>query len=132
TEGWIPASGGRQELKEPAGATILIVEDEAIVAELYSISLERAGYRVVVAGDGLAGLEAVSAAKPDFIFLDIRMPKLDGVEVLKRLQAGDATRHVPVVMLSNFDEPGLVKQTLDLGAKEYLVKAGLLPADLAV
>ena len=119
-------------MKEPAGATILIVEDEAIVAELYSISLERAGYRVVVAGDGMAGLEAVSSAVPDFIFLDIRMPKLDGVEVLKRLRAEEATRHVPVVMLSNFDEPGLVKQTLDLGAKEYLVKAGLLPADLTV
>ena len=111
---------------------ILIVEDEAIVAELYSISLERAGFRVTVAGDGLAGLSAVAADKPDLIFLDIRMPKLDGVEVLKRLRADEATRNVLVVMLSNFDEPGLVKQTLDLGAKEYLVKAGLLPADLAV
>lgn len=119
-------------MKKPAGATILIVEDEAIVAEIYSISLERAGYRVAVAGDGVAGLSAVAAERPDLIFLDIRMPKLDGVEVLKRLKADDATRHLPVVMLSNFDEPGLVKQTLDLGAKEYLVKAGLVPADLSV
>jgi len=114
-----------------AGATILIVEDEAIIAELYSISLERAGYRVVVAGDGVAGLEAVSTAKPDFIFLDIRMPRLDGVEVLKRLAGSAETRDIPVVVLSNFDEPGLVKQTLGLGAKEHLVKAGLVPAELA-
>ena len=118
-------------MKEPLGATILIVEDESIIAELYSISLERAGYRAVVAADGVAGLEAVSAARPDFIFLDIRMPRLDGVEVLKRLKANAETRDIPVVVLSNFDEPGLVKQTLDLGAKEYLLKAGLVPADLA-
>jgi CheY-like chemotaxis protein len=58
------------------------------------------------------------------------MPKMDGIEVLRSLGAAKATRDIPVVMLSNYDEPGLVRQCLGLGAKEYLVKAGTNPADL--
>ncbi len=110
--------------------TILVVEDEATVAEIYRLALERAGYEVVVARDGVECLEQAAATRPDFIFLDIRMPRMDGIEALRQLAERDDLETLPVVMLSNFDDPALVKATRDLGAKDYLVKAGLNPAEL--
>jgi len=97
---------------------------------MYRLALSRAGHEVVVANDGAAGLQVAAADEPDLIFLDVRMPKMDGIEVLRNLMAGASTRGLPVVMLSNYDEPGLVRQCLGLGAKRYLVKAGTNPADL--
>ena len=111
-------------------ATVLLVDDDRVVAEMYRLALTRAGHDVLVANDGLAGLQVASTAQPDCIFLDIRMPKMDGVEVLRSLAASDSTKDIPVVMLSNYDEPALVRETAKLGAKQYLVKAGTNPADL--
>lgn len=110
--------------------SVLIIEDEAIVAEIYGLALERSSYRVLKAIDGADGLRVAAEALPDFIFLDIRMPKMSGVEVLRGLAANATTRDIPVVMLSNFDDPALVKECMGLGAKEYLVKAGLNPTVL--
>jgi CheY-like chemotaxis protein len=114
----------------PAIAKVLVVDDDQVVAEMYRLALSRAGHEVVVANNGEAALRAAASSHPDFVFLDIRMPKMGGVEVLRNLASVNATRDIPVVMLSNYDEPGLVRQSLDLGAREYLVKAGTNPADL--
>lgn len=111
-------------------ARVLVVDDDRIVAEMYRLALSRAGHEVEVANDGVAALEAASANRPDIVFLDIRMPRMDGIEVLRNLASVKGTRSIPVVMLSNYDEPGLVRQSRSLGAKEYLVKAGTNPADL--
>lgn len=110
---------------------VLIVDDEPLVRGIYRLWLERAGHRVLEAGDGLAGLDAVSSARPDLIFCDVRMPNLDGIEMLRRLMADPATWAIPVVMLTNQDEPALVKESLRLGAKEYLVKVNTDPRQLA-
>jgi CheY-like chemotaxis protein len=109
---------------------VLVVDDDRIVADMYRLALTRAGHDVSVASDGQMGLEMASSVRPDFMFLDMRMPKMGGVEVLKSLAAAEGTRDIPVVMLSNYDEPGLVRECLKLGAKDYLVKAGTNPADL--
>jgi len=85
---------------------------------------------VLAAADGLEGLEMIASASPDFVFLDIRMPKLDGLGVLKRIVADHTMREIPIVMLSNYDEPDVVRETLELGAKEYLVKVNIDPRDL--
>lgn len=115
----------------PPGATVLIVDDDPVIAMMYGLGLERAGYRVLVAKDGQTGLDMASSANPDLILLDVRMPILDGIEVLTRLAAESTTREIPVVMLSNYSEAAIVKRTLDLGAKEYLVKIGTTPAEVA-
>jgi CheY-like chemotaxis protein len=114
----------------PTIATVLVVDDDRVVAEMYRLALSRAGNDVLVANDGLAALRLALSSRPDFIFLDIRMPKMDGIEVLRSLGATKGTSNIPVAMLSNYDEPGLVRECLGLGAKEYLVKAGTNPADL--
>jgi two-component system, OmpR family, alkaline phosphatase synthesis response regulator PhoP len=110
--------------------TVLVIEDESIVADIYRLALERAGFDVVVARDGVDGLDKASTSSPSFIFLDIRMPGLDGIEVLRALAARGDMGEVPVVMLSNFDDPALVRESKDLGAKQYLIKAGMNPAEL--
>jgi CheY-like chemotaxis protein len=111
-------------------AKVLVVDDDRIVADMYRLALSRAGHQVEVANDGVAGLKAALASPPDIVFLDIRMPNMDGIEVLRNLASIKGARSIPVVMLSNYDEPGLVGQSLSLGAKQYLVKAGTNPADL--
>ena len=114
-----------------ATKTVLIVEDDAIVAEIYSLALGRAGYRVMVSRNGADGLEAAAREEPDFIFLDIRMPKMDGIEVLRGLARRGEGIGVPIVMLTNSDDPAIVRESLALGAKGYIVKAGTNPAELA-
>lgn len=126
-----PVRWRRAWLKTSQAKTILVVDDDALVGEMYRLSLVRAGFNVRVARDGPAGLQAAAAAAPDLIFLDIRMPHMDGIEVLRRLMADDATRGIPVVMLSNYDDSAYIKACLGLGAKEYVVKVNIRPADLA-
>ena len=68
---------------------------------------------------------------PDIIFLDIRLPKMDGLEVLRKLRAQEKTRNIPVIILSNYDEEDLVARGLRLGAHEYLIKARTTPSSLS-
>src|SRR6185437_15953714 len=121
---------GGLPLKASEGATILIVDDDAVVGDMYKLALSRAGYGVVVARDGFDGLRLAENGSPEMIFLDIRMPGMDGLEVLLRLGAKTETRDIPVVMLSNYDDDHYVSESIRLGAKQYLVKAGIIPADL--
>jgi DNA-binding response OmpR family regulator len=110
--------------------SVLVVEDDAFVAEMYRVALIREGFDVNVANDGLAGLEAAKAHAPDFVFLDIRMPRMDGLELLKRLRSVATTRETPVVMLTNFDDAAQIRTSMELGAKQYVVKTAVLPSDL--
>ena len=114
----------------PRQITILVVEDDATVAEIYGLALTRAGYDVVIARDGIECVEKATTLRPDLIFLDIRMPRMDGIEALRLLAERADLESMPVVMLTNFDDPALVKASRDLGAKDYIVKAGLNPAEL--
>ena len=109
---------------------MLVVDDDRVVAEMFRLALSRAGHEVLIANDGVAALQSVATSAPDIVFLDVRMPKMDGPEVLRNLAANKATQDIPVVMLSNYDDPGLIRQTRDLGAREYMVKAGTNPAEL--
>jgi CheY-like chemotaxis protein len=115
-------------LNDTRAVTVLVVDDDSMVLEIYRLILERAGFNVLVAGDGLVALEVVSSTPPDLILLDIKMPRMDGIEVLKRLAADQATSAIPVVMLSNFDDPALITESRRLGAKQYCIKANLNPA----
>lgn len=114
----------------PAETTVLIVDDDTTVAHIYTLWLERVGYRVVVAVDGADGLEKAGRELPDLIFLDVSLPRMDGVAALRALAGDPATKDVPVVMLSNFDDPAVMRESMRLGAKEYVVKAGTSPAEL--
>jgi len=110
---------------------VLFVEDDPAVAQMYKLKLELDGYRVEVAEDGELALKMATANLPDIIFLDIRLPKLDGLGVLEALRKDPRTKAVPVVILSNYSERELVERGLKLGALEYLIKSQTTPAKLA-
>jgi CheY-like chemotaxis protein len=107
---------------------ILLVEDDPAVAGMYKLKLEMDGYKVTVAGDGEEGLRVAREQKPQLIFLDVRLPKMDGMTVLEAMRGDDRTRHIPVLILSNYAEPPLIERGLRLGAREYLLKSETTPS----
>ena len=101
------------------------------MAQMYRLKLELDGYVVDVAGDGLIALEKARTGQPDIIFLDIRLPKLDGLSVLQALRDDDSTSRIPVVILSNWNERELVDRGVTLGALDHLIKSQTAPARLS-
>jgi len=98
---------------------ILIVEDEPVLVEALEYSLTRQGYQVSTAGDGLAGLEIAQRERPDLIVLDIMLPKMDGLEVCRRVRR---EMNTPILMLTaRADEVDRVVG-LEMGADDYLTK----------
>jgi CheY-like chemotaxis protein len=116
---------------DPDDVRVLFVEDDASVAQMYRLKLELDGYMVDVAGDGLIALEKARASHPDIIFLDLRLPKLDGLSVLEALRADAATAPIPVVILSNWNEKELVERGVMLGALDHMIKSQTTPARLS-
>jgi len=110
---------------------VLFVEDDPTVAQMYRLKLELDGYQVVMAKDGEEGLKLAARLKPDIIFLDIRLPKMGGLDVLEQLRQANETKNTPVVILSNYGERELVDRGLKLGALEYLIKSQTTPARLS-
>lgn len=100
-------------------AKILIIEDESNIAQLIRLYLEQAGYSVLAAGDGVAGLELHAREHPDLVILDLMLPALDGMEVCRRIRAWAST---PILILTarNAEEDRIAG--LELGADDYLVK----------
>ena len=101
---------------------ILIVEDERDLAELLSFNLQQAGFTIVLAHDGAAGLAAALAHPPDLIVLDLMLPGLLGTEVCRRLRQERATAAVPVLMLTARGEESDRVTGFEVGADDYVVK----------
>jgi CheY-like chemotaxis protein len=104
------------------GQTILVADDEPEVVDLVRMLLEWEGYTVVEAKNGEEALQQTQATLPDLIFLDVRMPKKNGLDVLKQLQADPALAVIPVVMLSVVTTYPQVEKALQRGAVAYLPK----------
>jgi two-component system phosphate regulon response regulator PhoB len=105
-----------------AHETILIVEDERDIAELVAYNLKREGFRTVTATSGEKGLALAASGLPSLILLDLMLPGMDGREVCRRLKASEATRSIPVVMLTARGEDTDVVAGLELGADDYITK----------
>jgi CheY-like chemotaxis protein len=116
---------------DPDEVRILFVEDDVSVAQMYRLKLELEGYLVDVAGDGITALEKARAGHPDIIFLDIRLPRLDGLGVLEALRADGRTANIPVVILSNWNDRELVERGIGLGVLDHLLKSQTTPARLS-
>jgi two-component system phosphate regulon response regulator PhoB len=110
---------GRTQGAQPV---ILVVEDEPDLRSLLDRQLDRAGYRVLLAEDGLEGLETASQETVDLVLLDLMLPHLDGLEVCRRLKRDPRTSRLPVVMLTAKGEPVDRIVGLELGADDYITK----------
>lgn len=107
---------------------ILLIDDDQDTRDIYSEFLTDAGYSVELAKDGEDGLVKILEGGYDLILLDIMMPKLDGITVLKKLKENPPTIYNgPIVMLSALDQDHVVKSAMDLGAVGFLAKAGMTP-----
>lgn len=99
---------------------ILVVDDEPAVAEVLLDFFAEAGYTVDVALTGRDALTLIQRTPPDVVLLDIRMPDMDGVEVLRRIRAAHPA--LPVIMITANDDIGLARATLKMGALDYVSK----------
>src|SRR5947208_4193670 len=105
-----------------SGRKILVVEDESDVAELLALNLRKVGFTVSTAADGASGLQKARDNGPDFIILDLMLPKMSGLEVCKILKNDPATYHIPILMLTAKAEEVDRIVGLEFGADDYVTK----------
>lgn len=105
-----------------SGKTILIVDDEKNIVEAVRYNLDREGLQTLVAFDGITGLEQARNHIPDLIILDWMLPGLDGLEVCRRLSADEATKHIPIILLTVRSEETDKVLGLEMGADDYVTK----------
>jgi DNA-binding response OmpR family regulator len=101
---------------------ILVVEDEKDIIEVLRYYLEKDNYRVHIAEDGFTGLEIAEKVVPNLIILDLMLPKMDGMEVCKRLKADERLREIPIIMLTAKAEEADKIRGLEMGADDYVTK----------
>lgn len=101
-----------------------------MLANMYEVKFKNEGYDLIKAMDGSQGLEMAKANNPDFILLDIIMPKMDGFSVLKALKEDASTKNAPVMLLTNLGQDEDVQRGKQLGAVGYLVKANITPSEV--
>ncbi len=101
---------------------ILIADDDPDILSLVTLRLERSGYEVMGAGDGEQALAAAIAQPPDLALLDVMMPKLDGYELTARLRGNEATRHLPIILLTARVQESDIVRGVEAGADDYVRK----------
>lgn len=103
-------------------AWILVVDDDPINRQMLTRLLEQDGYRVDTAADGRRGLEMLQSDPFDVVLLDLVMPEMDGYQVLTRIKADDALKHLPVLMITSVDDAASAARCIEMGAEDYLPK----------
>jgi DNA-binding response OmpR family regulator len=101
---------------------ILVVDDEQDVVRLLEFRLEKEGFEVITCGDGQTALTMTEADKPDLVVLDIMMPLMDGMEVLRQIRSRRATSRIPVVMLTAKTASVTVDEARQLWVSDYIMK----------
>ena len=105
-----------------SGRKILIIEDENDVADLLTLTLRKAGFRISTSPDGASGLQSARDDKPDFVILDLMLPRMSGLEVCRILKSDTTTSHIPILMLTAKAEEIDRIVGLEFGADDYVTK----------
>jgi len=103
--------------------TVAIIEDDAVMLKNISKEIEEAGFKVITARDGKSGLDLVLKEKPDLVLLDITLPAIDGIMILKILRKDEWGKNAKVLILSNHDDSERIASTLEEGVTGYMVKS---------
>lgn len=117
-----PAQAGMESATDPGTPCLLVVDDAASVRLMLVSLLEELGYDVVAAANGVAAMAIAERQRIDVILSDIDMPECDGFELLRRLKANDATRDIPVIVVSGVGDVASVVRCIELGAEDHLTK----------
>jgi two-component system alkaline phosphatase synthesis response regulator PhoP len=110
---------------------ILLIDDEQSILDVFGQILQTAGHEVITSSTGYDGIEKAKEHHPDLILLDQVMTDVTGNQVLQMLKQQPLTSHIPVVILSNFDQANLVKDAITLGALDYIAKYKISPSELS-
>ncbi|MDY6990362.1 MAG: response regulator, partial [Thermodesulfobacteriota bacterium] len=103
-------------------AKVLIIDDSRLIAHVAKTILSKRGHDIIVAEDGLTGLETAKSEQPDIILLDLVMPIMDGYQVCQDLKEKSSTKEIPVIMLTSKAEPTDKVKGLEMGALDYVTK----------
>ena len=101
---------------------ILAVDDERLYQHLLEVNLQKEGFEVITAGNGLDALEMVTSRQPDLVIMDIMMPKMDGLEATRIIKADAKTRHIPIIALTSYAMKGDRERTIEAGCNGYMAK----------
>lgn len=109
---------------------ILIVEDDLFLAEIYQKKFEMEGFKVSMANDGEKAVTDIKKKMPDLVLLDILLPKLDGFSVLEAIKSDNASKDIPIILLTNLGQQDDVQRGLEKGAADYLIKTHFKPSEV--
>lgn len=109
---------------------VLIVEDDMFVRDIYHIKFEKEGFEVILAENGVEAIRSLGEIIPDIILLDMVMPYMDGMEVLKKIKENKAWKKIPIIMLTNISEKDKINEGLEYGVNEYLIKSHFTPSEV--
>lgn len=108
---------------------ILLIEDEIYIREMYEYVLKKKNYLVLAAADGEEGYK-LAQQKPNLILLDIMLPKIHGIDVLKKLKSDTKTKDIPVVMITNLADKEIIENAFTIGAQGYILKVRFDPEEV--
>lgn len=109
---------------------ILIVEDDRYISKMYQLKFSLENYEVEMAENGRIGVEKAKTFLPDIVLTDILMPVMDGFDVIKNLKAEEATKNIPIIIMSNLGQEDHIQKGLQLGAVGYIVKSQYKPQEV--
>lgn len=109
---------------------VLLIEDDLSMVKMYTTRLEKENLEVEVATDGEEGLRKINEGLPDLIVLDLMIPKMGGMELLKQLRASPKTKDLPVIILSNLSQERDIENSRALGVRWFLIKANFTPSQV--
>ncbi len=109
---------------------VLIAEDDSFLSEMYVTKLELENFKVFLATNGEEALDKMRLYKPDIVLLDLMMPKKDGFDVLREKFSDPEIKDIPVIVLTNLSQKEQIQECYDLGAKDFLIKAYFIPAEV--
>lgn len=109
---------------------ILLIEDEDYIRELYKRQLDLEGLITDAFANGKEGLASLAQNHYDLILLDIMLPDINGLQILKQVKLNANTKDIPVVLLTNLGQDVIIKEGFELGAEGYLIKASYTPAQI--
>jgi len=110
---------------------ILFIEDESALQKSLGDLLREKGFEVISAVDGKTGLRLAKESLPDLILLDLILPRMHGLELLKKLKEDKNTKNIPVIILTNLENISDIEKAIELGATTYLVKANYSLEEIA-
>lgn len=116
------------ESQQNSKKIVLVVEDDPTILELYEQAFKASGFDTFLAHDGEEGLGLIQSKMPDCVILDILMPKMNGVEVLKKMRENERTKQTPVLVLTNYDT--YRDKVKEYNVSDYIVKADVTLKDI--